>query len=192
MESRKCLLVGSHILPERMIQHRRVVFSPGEVLNDLIDRMPAVLNSVSLPQTSAVPPQSCREFRSPDLMKAVFWRGTLPVSAQYSHKPNSQIPTPSYHLMHLMLVCSHRSSEGWQQDLSFQPVACGILCVQCKGMSFLGHNIGSLEVQTNFPLLTFMHFGALSLLLPPVIPYENTTMSGTLEEERWVLWNSCD
>lgn len=46
------------------------------------------------------------------------------------------------------------------------------LCMQCEGMSLLGHNTGSEEVQANCPVLTFMHFGALSLLLSPVNPYQ--------------------
>lgn len=81
----------TYITRKVMIQHRRVVFSPGEELNYLIDKMAAVLNTLSLPQTAVVPPQSYREFGSPDLMKAVFWSGTLPVLAQDSHSPNPWI-----------------------------------------------------------------------------------------------------
>lgn len=72
----------THTTREVMIQQRRIVFSPGEGLNYLIRRVSGVLNPVNLPQTSAVPPQSYREFRSPGLIKAVFWSITLLVSAQ--------------------------------------------------------------------------------------------------------------
>lgn len=71
--------------------------------------MSGFLNPVSLPQTSAVPPQSYREFRSSGLMKAVFWSITLPILAQYSYRPNPQI-------LHHITSClyMHRSSKGWQ------------------------------------------------------------------------------
>lgn len=108
----------------------QVGFNPGEELNELLGRMPAVLNPVRAPQTCTVPPHSDtwhREFRSSALMKVVFWSSILPVPAQQSHSPNPQIPTPS-HNQHLMLLCS----RVWQHHLSSFPPCCLLELCTCS------------------------------------------------------------
>lgn len=192
------LAMSSHRLTlttrEVMIQHRRIVFSPGEGLNYLIDRMSGVLNPMSLHHTSAVPLQSYREFRSPGLMQAVFWSIILLVLAQYSHNPNPRMPTPSYHLFHLMLVYAQKFRRVAGR-FEFKPVAWW----DSAHAVWRGVTPGPKHWQWRCPYqLSCAHLYAF--WSPQPSPAFRslirgccwTTVLGTLREEGWVLWNCCD
>lgn len=179
-----------------MIQHRRVVFSPGEGLNDLIVRMLAVLNPVSLPQAV-----QCHSTPTEDLEAQTWWRqyfGGVPCLFQ----PSIHITPTHGRALHritwytrLVLLYS-RELRRLAAGSEFS--ACclvGLRTCSVRPCHSWATALAGKEIQTNCPTLTFMHFGALSLLLPPSILIRgccHTTVSGMLGEEGWVLLNYCD
>lgn len=179
-----------------MIQHRRVVFSPGEGLNELIDRMPAVLNPVSLPQTV-----QCHPTPTEGLEAQTWWRqyfGVAPCLFQSNIHTTPTHGCSLHHIswyVHLLLLYSQ---EFRRLAARFEFSACclvGLCTCSVRGCHSWAAALAGKEIQTNCPMLTFMHFGALSLLLPPSILIRGccqTTVSGMLGEEEWVLWNWCD
>lgn len=125
-----------------MIQHRRVVFSPGEGLNELIDRMPAVLNPVSLPQTV-----QCHPTPTEGLEAQTWWRQYFGVAPCLFQSNIHTTPTHGCSLphitwyVHLLLLYSQ---EFRRLAARFEFSACCLvgLCTCSVRMSLLGRSTG--------------------------------------------------
>lgn len=133
-----------------MIQHRRVVFSPGEGLNELIDRMPAVLNPVSLPQTVQCHPTPTESLEAQTWWRQYFgvapclFQSNIPTTSPiFPHNPNPWMLTPSHHLVRappapVFAGVQKAGSKIWV----FSLLLGGTLHMQCERMSLLGRSTG--------------------------------------------------